>query len=139
MYLTISRFDICFTVHKLSQYMQAPRTPHLNAVHHLLQYLQSAPAQGFFPPTNNSLNLIAYVDAYWGSCVDKLKTVYVTYQISNFVVHVAKLLFFLIFLWIKYPNLFYSKFLLLLKTHQSKYQIFSSSNLISSYKILQVL
>lgn len=70
MYLTISRPDICFPVHKLSQYMQAPRKPHLQVVHHLLQYLKSAPGQGLFFPANNSMNLTAYADADWSSCLD---------------------------------------------------------------------
>lgn len=50
--------------------MQAPRTPHLHAVHHLLQYLKSAPGQGLFFPASNQLDLTAYADADWGSCLD---------------------------------------------------------------------
>ena len=36
LYLTISRPDITFVVNRLSQYMKAPRVPHLHVVHHLL-------------------------------------------------------------------------------------------------------
>ena len=36
LYLTISRPDITFAVNRLSQYMKAPRVPHLHVVHHLL-------------------------------------------------------------------------------------------------------
>lgn len=36
MYHTISRHDITFAVNRLSQFMSTPRTPHLQAVHHIL-------------------------------------------------------------------------------------------------------
>ena len=62
-YLTISRPDITFVVNHLSQYMKEPRVPHLNVVHHLLQYLKSALGQGLFFPAQNSLKLTAFADA----------------------------------------------------------------------------
>lgn len=43
LYLTISIPDISFAVNKLSQYMVKPRQPHLNVVHHILQYLKGTP------------------------------------------------------------------------------------------------
>lgn len=69
-YLTISRPDISFSVNRLSQYMKEPRVPHLNVVHHLLQYLKSTPGQSLFFPAQNSLKLSAFADADWASCVD---------------------------------------------------------------------
>lgn len=73
-YLTISRPGITFVVHKLSQYMKNPMTTYLNVVHHLLQYLKSAPGQGLFFPTTNSLHLSAYADADRGGCLDTRKS-----------------------------------------------------------------
>lgn len=43
LYLTLSHPDITFVVHKLSQFWASPKTSHLMAVHHLLQYLKSTP------------------------------------------------------------------------------------------------
>ena len=70
LYLTILRPDICFVVNKLSQYMSSPRTPHLEALHHLLRYLKSSPGQGLLFSSSSSLSLRAYADVDWGSCVD---------------------------------------------------------------------
>ncbi|XP_073026812.1 uncharacterized mitochondrial protein AtMg00240-like [Primulina eburnea] len=74
-YLTLSRPDIVFAVHKISQFVSKPRTLHLQAVQHLLQYLKAAPGQGIFFPTSPSLQLRAFSDADWASCADKRKSV----------------------------------------------------------------
>ena len=48
LYLILSRPDISFVVHKLSQFIAQPRTTHLQAVHHLLRYLKGKPRKGLF-------------------------------------------------------------------------------------------
>ncbi|CAM8929156.1 unnamed protein product [Rhodiola kirilowii] len=67
-YLTITRPDLSFPVHVLSQYMQSPNEDHMRAAHRVLRYIKLAPAQGLFFPSNSSLTLTAYCDADWASC-----------------------------------------------------------------------
>lgn len=74
MYLTISRLDIAFAVNKRSQFMSAPRSPHLQAVHHILQYIKSIPGQGILFSSKPSLVLSAYADVDRGSCITIAKS-----------------------------------------------------------------
>lgn len=67
MYLTISRPDIAFAVNKMSQFMTAPRTNHLHAILHILQYINTAPGQGLLFSSIPSMAVSAYADADWGS------------------------------------------------------------------------
>ncbi|XP_038879273.1 uncharacterized mitochondrial protein AtMg00810-like [Benincasa hispida] len=67
-YLQISRPDICFVVHRLSQFIHSPTKAHLNAAHHLLRYLKRYPGQGILISPITSFHLKAFVDADWGSC-----------------------------------------------------------------------
>lgn len=75
LYLNLSRADITFPVHKLSQYMSQPHSPHLQVVHHLLRYLKLTPSQGLFFSASSSLELRSFPDADWGSCPDSRKSV----------------------------------------------------------------
>lgn len=47
MYLTITRPDITFSGNKLCQFSSQPRTPHLQAVYKVLQYIKGAVGQGY--------------------------------------------------------------------------------------------
>lgn len=68
MYLTISRHGITFTIHRLSQFMASQKTTHLQALHHVLQYLETSPGQGILFPADSSSTITAYVDSDWGNC-----------------------------------------------------------------------
>ena len=70
LYLTVSRPDISYVVHLLSQFVHAPRIPHLTAIQRVLRYLKGTAFQGIFYPANSSLQLEAYCDSDWGSCFD---------------------------------------------------------------------
>ncbi|TXG69580.1 hypothetical protein EZV62_004515 [Acer yangbiense] len=62
LYLTLSRPDITFAVHRLTQFLSQPRLPHLKAVHHLHRYLKNQPGQGLFFSSSSPLQVRAYSD-----------------------------------------------------------------------------
>jgi len=45
-YLTITRFDLCYTMHILSQFMQNPRDEHMNAACRVLRHIKGTPDCG---------------------------------------------------------------------------------------------
>ncbi|CAM8895858.1 unnamed protein product [Rhodiola kirilowii] len=66
-YLTITRPDLAFAVHTLSQFMATPTADHLKATHRLLRYIKLAPVQGILFSTTSNLRLTGYCDADWAS------------------------------------------------------------------------
>lgn len=63
MYLTLSRTDIAYNVHKLSQFLSQPRVPHMKAATRILQYIKGTLGQGVFFPLESDLQLEAFCDA----------------------------------------------------------------------------
>jgi len=61
-YLMVSRPNITFIVHKLSQFISQPCQPSLDAAHHLLRYLKTTLDQGLFFSVNSFLQLRAFSD-----------------------------------------------------------------------------
>lgn len=50
--------------------MSKPRTPHLQAVTNLIQYLKNSPGQGLLFSSTSGLCLTAFTDADWGGCIE---------------------------------------------------------------------
>ncbi|CAL1382351.1 unnamed protein product [Linum trigynum] len=69
-YLTSTRPDIAYAVQIVAQFMSAPRTAHLAAVHRLLRYLQGTRDVGLFLPATGSLVLQAFSDSDYAGCID---------------------------------------------------------------------
>ncbi|XP_041011439.1 uncharacterized mitochondrial protein AtMg00810-like [Juglans microcarpa x Juglans regia] len=67
-YLTITPHDIVFTVNILSQFMHAPRAPHMKATACVLRYIKGSLGQDIFFPSSNTLHVTAYTDSDWAIC-----------------------------------------------------------------------
>ena len=74
LYLTHTRPDITYAVHKLSQFMSAPRNDHLKAAQRMLRYLKNDLAQGLFYSASSETTLTAFCDADWGACLDSRRS-----------------------------------------------------------------
>ena len=59
---TITRPNISFAVHRISQFMAKPRLPHLQAINRILQYIKGTPGHGYCSQVSQSSTL-AFADA----------------------------------------------------------------------------
>lgn len=64
-YLTLTRPDITFAVHLLSQFMHKPTSIHMQATKRVLRYLKTNPSQGILLPSSSTATLTAYCDSDW--------------------------------------------------------------------------
>ena len=75
-YLTVTRPDISYVIHIVSQFMAAPRSPHYVAVLRILRYLKGTIFDGLHFSSHSSLTLQAYSDADWaGDPTDRRYTI----------------------------------------------------------------
>jgi len=75
LYLTITRPDIAFVVQCLSQYMHSPKVSHMVAAARVVKYVKQSPGLGVFMSACADINLTAYCDADWASCVSTRRSV----------------------------------------------------------------
>ena len=64
-YLTVTRSDISYAVHQVSQYLSAPRSTHYVAVLRILRYLKGTLFHGLFYSTQSPFILRAFSNANW--------------------------------------------------------------------------
>ncbi|XP_070004472.1 secreted RxLR effector protein 161-like [Nicotiana sylvestris] len=74
-FLTNTRLNIAYGVQHLSQYMEDPREPHLQAAYHMLRYLLKDPTLGIFMSSDANFSVQAYCDSDWAACADSRKSV----------------------------------------------------------------
>lgn len=67
--------DICYAVHKLSQFLSTPIDTHLNVALHILKYIKDNPGRGLFYPSNSDGSLKAFSDADWAICLDSRRSI----------------------------------------------------------------
>ena len=64
-YLTVTRSDISYVVHQVSQYLSAPWSTHYAAVLRILRYLKGTLFYGLFYSTQSPFILRAFSNANW--------------------------------------------------------------------------
>jgi len=74
-YMTITRVDLSYAVGVVSQFMQTPRKPHLDAVKRILRYIKHTLQCGIFNEAKSQLQVHGYTDANWaGNVSDRRST-----------------------------------------------------------------
>ena len=64
-YMTITRPDLSYAIGLISQFMQMPRKPHLDAVRRILRYVKSTLHYGLFCEAGKEIQVFGYTDADW--------------------------------------------------------------------------
>ena len=63
LFLTLTKSDITYAVHRLSQFVALPRQPHMIALNKILQYFKASPGKGIFFSSSLDLQIKSFCDA----------------------------------------------------------------------------
>ena len=74
-YLPITKPDLAFSIQILSQFMDKPRQPYLNAAHQVLRYMKNSPAQGLIFSSKLDFHLKAFSDLDSIGCLDTQRSI----------------------------------------------------------------
>ncbi len=72
-YMTITRLDLNYAIRVVSQFMQTPRKPHLDAVKRILRYIKHTLQCGNFYEAKSQLQVHGYTNVDWVSNVSDKK------------------------------------------------------------------
>ncbi|RVX03863.1 Retrovirus-related Pol polyprotein from transposon RE2 [Vitis vinifera] len=67
-YLAVTRPNLAYSVHILSQFMQEPRIEHWEATLRVVRYLKGTSGQGILLRADNDLSLQGWCDSDWAAC-----------------------------------------------------------------------
>lgn len=68
LYLCITRPDLVYAVHTLSQFVSKPSSQHMTAAYRILKYIKGTVGNGILFSSDSNLELSAFSDADWGTC-----------------------------------------------------------------------
>ncbi|XP_021717909.1 uncharacterized protein LOC110685690 [Chenopodium quinoa] len=74
-FLTHTRLNLAFTIHCLSQFMQIPRSSHMQALIHTLNYMASTTGRGIIFKGGLDLKLQAFSYSNWAAFVDSRRSI----------------------------------------------------------------
>lgn len=60
LYLTLTRPDLTYSIHDLSQFLDQPHASHLHAVHRILHYIKAYASQGLLFSSTSTIHLIYF-------------------------------------------------------------------------------
>lgn len=67
-YLGVTRPELSYVIHTLSQFVNAPKPAHWEAALRVVRYLKNSPGQGILLRADTPLILMAWCDSDWGTC-----------------------------------------------------------------------
>jgi hypothetical protein len=74
-YMTITRLDLSYVVRVVSQFMQTPQKPHLDAVRCILRYIKHILQYGIFYEAKSQLQVHRYMDVDWAGNVSNRRSI----------------------------------------------------------------